>query len=313
MMRNEGIQPDTVTYNTLISKAKSNEEAEGWLKIMSDEGIEPNVVTYNTRMSIAENYAEAESWLKIMRDEGIEPSLVTYNTLISKSQSHHEANRWLKIMRLERIEPNIVTYKKLISKAENYEEAKGWLHVMHDEGIQPDNAIYTTLISKAENYEEAKGWLKIMSDEGVQPDSMTYETLFSKDLSGCSADRLIGWFLLQEYHPDVAIQAAIASYRKSGLLDEAIRLCLDYPHLQAARKVIRDHGEKVLTYFRGIADRNHDHPNAHYALGVALMELGREKDARLEMRRALKLANPGSRKTMIRVCLRQIDEKLSRK
>ena len=182
---------------------------------------------------------------------------------------------------------------------------------MRQEGIQPNVVTYNTLIAKAPDYDAAKAWVETMRQEGIQPNVVTYNTLFSKDLSGKSADDILEWYLAQQYHPELAIEAAIAAYRRVRCIDQALRLALDYPHLQASRSLIRKHEEQALSYFRTISDRDPGHPNADYALGVALMELGKEWEARSHLKRALKLARAGRRKLLIKEWLRQIDRKLS--
>ena len=49
-MINEGIQPDVVTYNTLMEGMKSGRERREVLEEMRQAGVEPNVVTYSTLM-----------------------------------------------------------------------------------------------------------------------------------------------------------------------------------------------------------------------------------------------------------------------
>lgn len=71
-----------------------------------------------------------------------------------------------------------------------------------------------------------------MMPENIPPNDVTYSTLFSKDLSGKLADDILKWYLVQKYHPEAPIQAAIAAYRKIGGIDQVLRLVLDYPHLQ---------------------------------------------------------------------------------
>ena len=60
-----------------------------------------------------------------------------------------------------------------------------------------------------------------------------------------------------------------------------------------------------------LCDNEPEHPNANYALGTALMELEQEREARPYLRKALKLARPGIRKTVIRKWLHEITRKLS--
>jgi len=306
-MQKEGIQPNVVTYSMLIDKAPDYDTAKAWVDTMRKEGIQPNVVTYNTLINKAPDYDTAKAWVDTMREEGIQPDVVTYNTLINKAPDYDTAKAWVDTMQEEGIQPNVVTYNTLINKAPDYDTAKAWVDTMQKEGIQPNVVTYNTLIDKAPDYDTAKAWVDTMQKEGIQPDVVTYNTLFSKDLSRKSADDILEWYLAQKYHPDEPTQAAIATYRKIHHIDQALRLTLDYPHLQAARKLFREHDEEALAYFRGISDNDPQHPNADYALGVALMELGRQVQAQPHLKRAFKLATAPPRKALIKEWLRQID------
>ncbi|MGA2670080.1 MAG: hypothetical protein ABSF21_01485 [Dehalococcoidia bacterium] len=312
-MREEGIQPNVVTYNTLINRAPDYDAAKAWVETMRGEGIQPDVVTYNTLINKAPDYDAAKAWVETMRGEGIQPSVVTYDTLINKAPDYDAAKAWVETMREEGIQPNVITYNTLINKAPDHDAAKAWVETMRGEGIQPDVITYNTLINKAPDYDAAKAWVDTMRGEGIQPDVVTYKTLFSKDLSGKPADEILEWYLAQKCHPEEPIQTAIVAYRKIHRIDQALRLALDYPHLQTARKLMRKHEEEALSYFKTISDHDPEHPNAEYALGVALMELGRELEAQPHLRKALKLAKEGPRKVVIKEWLRQIDRKLAQK
>ena len=100
---------------------------------------------------------------------------------------------------------------------------------------------------------------------------------------------------------------AIASYRRSGRIDDALRLCLDYPYMQAAQKVFRSHPERTLAYFRAIVEQDANHANGAYALGIALKELGQREEAATWLRRALTLAAPGYRRDEIRRYLEVVE------
>jgi len=312
-MREEGIQPDVFTYNTLIDKAPDYDEAKAWVDTMRGEGIQPSVVTYATLINKAPDYDTAKVWGDTMRGEGIQPNVVTYNTLIKKAPDHDTAKAWVDMMREEGIQPDVVTYNTLIKKAPDYDTAKVWVDMMREEGVQPNVVTCNTLIKKAPDYDAARVWVDMMREEGVRSNVVTYSTLFSKDLSGKPADEILEWYLAQRYHSEESIQSAIAAYRKIHRIDQALRLVLDYPHLQVARKLIREHEEEALSYFRTISDRDSEHPNAEYALGVAFMELGRELYAQPHLMKALRLANTGPREMVIKEWLRQIDRKLAQK
>ena len=170
---------------------------------------------------------------------------------------------------------------------------------------------WNRLMASIPDYSSAREILKGIQTAGLMPDVITYNTLFIKDLSGVLAEDLLKWYLAQKYHPEQPIQAAISSYRKIRYIDQALRLVLDYPHLQAARKLIREHGAEAISYFRTISDHDPQHPNAEYALGVALMELEEELEAEPHLKKALKLATADPRKAVIKRWLRQIEEKRS--
>jgi tetratricopeptide (TPR) repeat protein/class 3 adenylate cyclase len=312
-MRGEGIQPNVITYNTLINKAPDYDAAKTGVDTMRGEGIQPDVVTYNTLIKKAPGYDAAKAWVDTMRGEGIQPDVVTYNTLIKKAPGYDAAKVWVDMMRGEGTQPDVVTYNTLIKKAPDYDAAKAWVETMRGEGIQPGVVAYNILIKKAPDYDAAKAWVETMRGEGIQPSVVTYSTLFSKDLSGKPADEILEWYLAQEYQPEEPIQTAIAAYRKIHRIDQALRLALHYPHLQTARKLMRKHEEEALSYFKTISDHDPEHPNAEYALGIGLMELGRELEAQPHLRKALKLAKEGPRKVVIKEWLRQIDRKLAQK
>ncbi len=305
-MTDDGIKPSVVTYSIVISKAPDFETAQVWLNQMQAEGIPLTADTYGNLISKSPDYATAEAWLNRMKEEGIRPTVVTYDTLMSKSPDYATAEAWLKEMKAAGKRPNTLTYNTLISKSPDYGTAEAWLKEMKAAGKPPNTRAYNTLISKAPDYATAGAWLNRMKEEGIRPDVVTYSRLFSLNLSGKSADELLSWYLSEVAHPERPIQAAIASYRKAGLTEEALRLALDYPHLQAARKLIRENADMALSYFQRISENDPNNPNAEYALGVSLMELGRTLEARPHLSRALTFARPGPRRKQILKWLEEI-------
>jgi len=299
------------SWHRLMVSVPDYSSALEMLKGIRAGGLAPDVITYSVLIDKSPDYDTAKDWLETMRTEGIKPNAPIYNTLINKSPDYDTAKDWLETMRTEGIKPNVVTYSTLVNKAPAYKEAKGWLYRMLKEGIWPNVVTFTTLINKTPSYDKAKALLDKMYKIGVQPNVALYSALFTKDLSHKSAADVLEWYLAQKYHPEEAIQAAIANYRKAGCIDQALRLVLDYPHLAMARKVIREHPKEALSYFRTMCDNEPEHPNANYALGAALMELEKEREAKPYLRKALKLARPGIRQKTIRKWLRQISRKMS--
>jgi len=306
-IRKEGIQPDVFTYSTLIKKAPDYETAKGCLETMRQKGITPDVVTYSTLADKAPEYETTMYWLATMRQEGLQPNVFTYNTLADKSPDYETAKRWLETMIQDGIQPNLVTYNTLVDKAQNYDSAKVLLERMHQEGILPDVYTYSILVGKAQNYDLSKELVETMIREGIQPNIVTYQAMFSKDLTDVSAEVILKWYFDQEYHPEEPIQTAIAKYRKSGNIDQALRLALEYPHLLSARKLIRQNSEQSLQYFKSIFDDNPQHPNAAYALGIAFFDLGDKDQARFYLIKAQELATGPERKETIKAFIDQID------
>jgi tetratricopeptide (TPR) repeat protein len=306
------LTPDVITYNILINKAPDYDIAKSWVDTMRTQGMEPNAVTYNTLIEKSPDFNTAKDWMDKMREQGIKPNAVTYNALINKAPDYDIAKDWMNKMREQGIKPDLVTYSILINKAPDYDIAKDWMNKMREQGIKPSVFTYSILINKAPNFDIAKDWMDKMREQGIEPEVVTYCTLFTKNLSEKSADDILKWYLAQEYHPEEAIQAAIATYRKIHRIDDAFRLALDYPHLQVARRLIRHHKKRALSYFRTIYEHDPEQPNSSYALGVALMELGKEEEAQPLLKKALKLARPGPRKVVIREWLRQIDLRLAK-
>jgi len=306
-IKEQGIKPDVVTYSSLISKAPYYSIAESWLETMRKKGVKPNVVTYNTLIFKAPDYETGKSLLQAMQGDGIKPNVITYSTIISKAPDYDTAKFWIDTMRKEAVKPNVITYNALILKANDYETTKSLIETMQKEGIQPDMNSYNALISKAPDYDTAKLWIETMQKEGIQLNVVTYNRLFSKDLSDKSADDILKWYLAQKYHPEEPIQAAIATYRNAGQVDQALRLALEFPHLQVARKLIREHIDEALSYFRTFSDQAPHHSNTDCALGVAFMESGRQTEAQPHLRKALDSIKFGPRRAVIEEWLRQME------
>jgi tetratricopeptide (TPR) repeat protein len=290
----------------LVSLAANHLAEEGTKRLTDQVDQQEELHRWNRLLHSAPLYHSALDVLRTAATEGIQPNVVTYSSLISISPDYDTASRWLETMKDEGIQPDVVTYSSLISISPDYDTASRWLETMKDEGIQPNVVTYSSLISISPDYDTASRWLETMKDEGIQPDVVTYNSVLSRDLSDAPAAKLLDWYLSQQYHPEEPIQAAIASYRKAGLIQEALLLALHYPHLQAARKVIRTNPDDALSFFESVCDSDPDDANGPYALGIALMELGREEEAQPHLARALVLARAGRRKAAIERCLSEI-------
>lgn len=203
-------------------------------------------------------------------------------------------------------------WNRALRRAPTYAAALEMLRDMERAGVAPDVVTYSTLAKVSGHYAEAQRWLDTMRAEGIAPNLYTYCNLFAKDLSHVPATELLQWFWQQEYSPEEALQAAIKSYRKRYHVENALSIALHYPHLQAARSLMRRNADAALTQFAQALADDSRHPDADYALGVALMELGRDEDARPHLVRALELAALPKRQDAIRQWLADIDGRSAR-
>ncbi|MCX5769570.1 MAG: hypothetical protein NTZ09_04770, partial [Candidatus Hydrogenedentes bacterium] len=269
----------------------------------------PNVVTYNTLLKLPKTYEQGCGVIELMQAAEISPDLVTYNTLLNLAATYEQGCGVIELMNAAETRPNVVTYTTLLNLAATYKQGCGVIELMQAAEISPDLVTYNTLLKLPKTYEQDCGVIESMKAAGIPPNLVTYSTLFSKDLSGVTARELVGWYLEQQYCPAAPMSAAIANYRKKRLINESLCLCMYYPHLEAARKVIRKNREAALSYFLLMAENEADRPQATYALGVTYEELGRYREALAYMREAHSMADEGPRK----MALEQVIKKLSKK
>ena len=285
------------------------DEATEIKQAVSVEGrsLEQNVQSWNRLVAMLPDFSSARETLVSMQEAGVSPDVITYNTLLDKAPDYRKAKALVATMRKKGIQPDVFTYTTLIYKAPDYEAAKDLLTKMQEEDIQPNVVTYSTLINKAPDYETAKDLLTKMQEEGIQPNVFIYTLVFGKDLSRESGKSILRWYFAQLYHPEVPIQAAIAAFRRSRRLDQALILALNYPHLKASQRLFHEHSKQAIQYFKDVLQLEPLHPNAHYALGITFMAAGKQQEAKGHLAMALDLASHETRKADIRQRLSQIN------
>uniref|UniRef100_A0A803LYZ9 Pentatricopeptide repeat-containing protein n=1 Tax=Chenopodium quinoa TaxID=63459 RepID=A0A803LYZ9_CHEQI len=78
-------KPNAVTFNILLSGWRSSEEAEGFFEEMKELGVKPDVVTYNSLIDVyckSGEVTKAYLLFDKMLEEGICPDVITYTSLI---------------------------------------------------------------------------------------------------------------------------------------------------------------------------------------------------------------------------------------
>jgi tetratricopeptide (TPR) repeat protein len=287
-------------FNRLLAGNLEYGAASRILRDMRDAGVKPNVDTFNSLIAKTEDHATQWIWFQRMRQESVEPNIKTFNILIEHAPDEAMIHKWLTRMKRANIQPDTMMLNMLIGRSKDYAGAVRWLEKMEKEGVQPNAATFDLLIEKATDIASAKFWIDRMFESNIQPSLVTFLALFSKDVRTMPADELLQWYLKLPYHPPEPMHRAISAYRKAGMIEDALRLALDYPYTEAARSIFRKYPEQSLSYFHSIVEMNPDHPNGAYALGIALFELGRHSEAQPWLQRALELAAPGPRRNEVK-------------
>ncbi|CAN0852558.1 Pentatricopeptide repeat-containing protein At3g13160, mitochondrial [Linum grandiflorum] len=183
-----------LSFNALLSaclNSKRAEKVEELFKGLSKEmGIEPDVVSYNT---LIKAYCEMESLdsalelIKEMEVKGLEPTLVTYNTLLHGLYANGRLDDGDKIwgQMLERgLSPDIRSYnaKLLGLKASDnrMEEAEELVNEMGRNGIETDVHSFIAMIKgcvKLDNLEGAKRWYEEIQKQEIAMNSAVFYTL----------------------------------------------------------------------------------------------------------------------------------------
>ena len=96
VMRQDGVAPDIVSYNTVISALRRATHIAYMPKIlalladMRERGCEPDTISYNTALAgccAAEDWDTAMHVLELLTqaevEHGVRPDVVTYSTLLS--------------------------------------------------------------------------------------------------------------------------------------------------------------------------------------------------------------------------------------
>lgn len=294
-------------WNNLLTTQVDYETARELLTDMKRAGLRPDVKTYNALIEKAQDYRQESRWLQEMTQHGIHPDVTTYNTLLKKCTGAAQLERRMLKMESEGISPDHETLRLLVSRSESGTEAVRWTERLERLGIAPDVSTMELLIQRAETFDLAKFWLERIMATGTEPSELAFLAVFSKDVTQVTADELLSWYLSLPFHPMHPIKRAIAEYRRKGKFEDALRLALDYPHTDTALKTIRQVPEQALNYFRTVVEQNPDHPNGCYALGLALMEIGRLAEALPWLQKAYDLATPGTRKDELARYLQLVD------
>ncbi|XP_031278084.1 putative pentatricopeptide repeat-containing protein At1g12700, mitochondrial [Pistacia vera] len=181
-MKGSGINPDTVSYHTLIHGlccVGDWEKGRSLFIEMMDQGVPPSVRTFNVLIDECckkRKLDEANRLLELMIQRGVDPNIsVAIKLLEEMAKGNEESSDICK--------PNVVPYNTIIDglcKAALVKKARELYLEMKGSGISPSAVTYNILINmlcKNGQLEKANELLSHMEEKGCAPNVFTFNTL----------------------------------------------------------------------------------------------------------------------------------------
>ncbi|TKY52431.1 putative pentatricopeptide repeat-containing protein [Spatholobus suberectus] len=146
-----GFRPNIQTFNILLSGWKTPEDAEGFFKEMREMGVTPDVVTYNSLVDVyckGREIGKAYKVLDEMRDRDFSPDVITYTCIIGGLGligQPDKARGVLKEMKECGCYPDVAAYNAAIRNfciAKRLGDAYGLVEEMVSKGLSPNATTY---------------------------------------------------------------------------------------------------------------------------------------------------------------------------
>ena len=161
-MLHQGLPPDVIAYNTLISACEKDtlpQRALQPLEAMLHQGLQPDVTTYlrwsMTAESVRCRRGPCSSWMQ-WRTEASCPTGSPTSSMIracEKGTLPRRVHELFKTMLHQGLNPDVITYNALIGACERGtlpQRALQLLEAMLHQGLLPDVVTYNALISACE-------------------------------------------------------------------------------------------------------------------------------------------------------------------
>ncbi|GAA0183066.1 hypothetical protein LIER_30547 [Lithospermum erythrorhizon] len=189
-----GMQPDNVTFSTMISCARHcgfAEKAVEWFEKMNGYGIEPDDVSYCVMIDAygkAGNVGKAMSLYDRAREKKWRIDAVTFATLVKINGVSGNFDGCLNVyeeMKALRVKPNHLVYNNLLDamgRAKRPWQAKNIYKEMINNGLRPNWATYASLLrafGRARYGEDALLVYRETKEKGLELNIGLYNTLLS--------------------------------------------------------------------------------------------------------------------------------------
>ncbi|KAL1322921.1 hypothetical protein HN51_067929 [Arachis hypogaea] len=247
-MRPLGMEPNLITYNALIDAgAKGHVDFSIVAKFVDEmvaNGIMPDRITYNSLLSVCVPggaWEIARDLFAEMRNKGHEQDVYTYNTyldVLCKGGQLDFARRIFADMSANNVFPNAVTYSILMdgySKAGQSEEALALYDEMKRLDIPADKVSYNTLIAvygRLGLFEDALFASEEMEICGYKKDIVTYNALlggYGKHGMYDEVKRIFTEMKRKHIYPNTLTYSTLINvYTKGGMYMEAMEVYREF-------------------------------------------------------------------------------------
>ncbi|KAJ8536992.1 hypothetical protein K7X08_035393 [Anisodus acutangulus] len=237
LMHKRGLEPDLVSFNTLINARLRSGPMTPNLEIellneVRSSGVQPDIITYNTLISACSRESNVEEAVRVFSDmesHRCRPDLWTYNAMISvfgRCGMDGEAARLFNELEANGFYPDAVTYNSLLhafAKQGNIEKVKEIREEMVNMGFGKDEMTYNTIIDmygKQGRHDLALEVYRDMISSGRSPDVVTYTILIDslgKENKMEEASKVMSEMLNAGIKPTLRTYSAlICGYAKAG-------------------------------------------------------------------------------------------------
>ncbi|KAJ0044038.1 hypothetical protein Pint_17867 [Pistacia integerrima] len=193
-MTENGVGPDLVTHNIVLSAYKSGAQyskALSYFELMKGTHIRPDTTTHNIVIYCLVKlgqYDKAIGFFNSMREKRSEcrPDIVTFTTIIhlySASGQIENCKAVFSTILAEGLKPNIVSYNAVLGAYASHgmsEEALSVFNEINRNGFRPDIVSYTSLLNsygRSQQPRKAREVFDLIKKNNLKPNLVSYSAL----------------------------------------------------------------------------------------------------------------------------------------
>ncbi|XP_020598792.1 pentatricopeptide repeat-containing protein At5g48730, chloroplastic [Phalaenopsis equestris] len=252
-MKNLGIEPNTVTFNTLIDaygKAERFAEMESTLmEMLGNHDCKPDIWTMNATLRAFGGSGQIEMMEKCydkFQGSGISPDIKTFNILLDsygKARKYEKMSAVMEYMQKYYFSWTLVTYNVVIDafgRAGDLKQMEYIFRLMKSERIKPNRVTLCSLIrayGRAEAVDKIKAVLRYIENSDVMLDTVFFNCLVDAyGRAGCLSEMREVLELMQKRacRPDkITYSTMIKAYLSRGINDQRVHNLQDISQEEA--------------------------------------------------------------------------------